>query len=239
MNTYFPGINGVIGYDQQPTVTDRWHLVCNFPQGMRYQNDITKRIFFIVAMVLAMLSAAIMVAAGSASSQSKATTEVTLSPREKQMVAGFNRRVKDYLNQRARAKKQVPSLSKEATPEQIEAYQQAFVAALRGMRAGTKPGYIFRPDFTEYVRTIIKTEFPPRDKAEIKQTILEADTKGVPLKVNYPYPETKELTEMPPTLLLKLPQLPKEVKYRFVGRHLLLVDTDNSLIVDYTLNALP
>jgi len=57
--------------------------------------------------------------------------------------------------------------------------------------------------------------------------------------VNYPYPETKDLTQMPPTLLLKLPQLPKEVKYRFVGRHLLLVDTDNGLIVDYMTNALP
>jgi len=205
---------------------------------MRYQNDITKRIFFIVAMVLAMLSAAIMVAAFE-TSQSKATTEVTLTPQEKQLVANFNRRVKDYLKQRATAKKKVPPISTEATPEQIEAYQQAFVAALRGIRAGTKPGYIFIPQFTEYVRTIINTEFPPRDKAEIKQTILEADTKGVPLRVNYPYPETKELTEMPPTLLLKLPQLPKEVKYRFVGRHLLLVDTDNSLIVDYTLNALP
>jgi hypothetical protein len=60
------------------------------------------------------------------------------------------------------------------------------------MRAGTKQGYIFSPNFTEYVRTTIKTEFPPRDKVEIKETILEADTKGVPLKVNYPYPETKE-----------------------------------------------
>jgi hypothetical protein len=100
-------------------------------------------------------------------------------------------------------------------------------------------GYIFKPEFTEYVRATILTAFPTRDRVEIKQTILEADTKGVPLKVNYPYPETKELTQIPPTLLLKLPQLPKQVKYRFVGRHLLLVDTDNGLIVDYTLNALP
>ena len=107
------------------------------------------------------------------------------------------------------------------------------------MRAGTKPGYIFNPQTVEYFRTIIKTEVPPRDKAEIRQTILEADTKGVPLKVNYPYPETKEFAQIPPTLLLKLPPLPKEVKYRYVGRHLLLVDTDNNLIIDYMLDALP
>ena len=171
--------------------------------------------------------------------QTSATAEVKLTPEEKKLIANFDRRVKDYLEQRDRAQKKLKPLSKEATPQEIEAYQQGFVTELRGMRAGTKPGYIFIPAFTQYVRTIIETEFPPRDKKEIKKKILEAETKGVPLKVNYPYPETKELTEMPATLLLKLPQLPKQVKYRFVGRHLLLVDSDNSLIVDYTLNALP
>jgi hypothetical protein len=73
----------------------------------------------------------------------------------------------------------------------------------------------------------------------LRETVLEADTKGVPLKVNYPYPETKEFVEMPPTLLLRLPQLPKQVRYRFVGRHMLLVDRENGLIVDYMLDALP
>lgn len=168
-----------------------------------------------------------------------ASAEVKLTAHEKRMIAAFSRHVQDYLKQRNRAKKKLPKLSKEATPEQIDAYQKSFVEGLRAMRAGTRQGYIFTPAFAEYVTTTIKTEFPPRDKVEIKQTILEADTKGVPLKVNYPYPETKELTQIPPTLLLKLPQLPKEVKYRFVGRHMLLVDTDNGLIVDYTLNALP
>jgi hypothetical protein len=201
---------------------------------MRNQYDLKKRVLFIVcAMALSIFSAA------SIEAQTTATTEVKLTPQEKQVVANFDRRVKDYLKQRDRAKKKLKPLSKEATPEEIEAYQQAFVSGLRGMRAGTKPGYIFIPAFTQYVRTIIQTEFPPSDKKDIKKTILEAETKGVPLKVNYPYPETKELTEMPATLLLKLPQLPKEVKYRFVGRHMLLVDSDNSLIVDYTLNALP
>ena len=167
------------------------------------------------------------------------TGQTVTSAQEKKMIAAFNRHVKDYLKQRERVKAKVTPLSKNATPEQIAAYQKSFVEALRAMRVGTKPGYIFNPQIADYLRTITKAEFPPREKAEIRETILEADTKGVPLKVNYPYPETKELTQIPPTLLLKLPQLPKEVKYRYVGRHLLLVDTDNDLIVDYMLDALP
>ncbi|MDQ5844529.1 MAG: hypothetical protein M3539_04465 [Acidobacteriota bacterium] len=201
----------------------------------------TPKLLFVLPWLLAFSVALIpahLVASGVAQ-QTPATAPPVLTPQEKKIVAAFNRHVKDYIKQRDLARKKLPALSKEATPEQIEAYQKSFVERLRGMRAGTKQGYIFKPDFTEYVRTTIKTEFPPRDKAEIMQTILEADTKGVPLKVNYPFPESKELTQIPPTLLLKLPTLPKEVKFRFVGRHMLLVDTDSGLIVDYTLNALP
>ena len=161
------------------------------------------------------------------------------TPPQKQLLAAFDRHVNDYLKQRARVKRKLQPLSKDATPEQITAYQKKFVESLRAMRAGTKPGYIFNPQTVDYFRTVIKTEVAPHDKAEIRETTLEADTKGVPLRVNYPYPETKEVTQMLPTLLLKLPPLPKEVKYRYVGRHLLLVDTDNNLIIDYMTDALP
>jgi hypothetical protein len=163
----------------------------------------------------------------------------TATEQEKTLLASFDRHVKDYLKQRERVKSKLPALSKDATPEQINAHQKKCVESLRAMRSGTKAGYIFNPPTVEFFRTIIKSDVPPRDKPEIRKTILEADTKGVPLRVNYPYPGTKEFAQIPPTLLLKLPQLPKEVKYRYVGRHLLLVDTDNNLIVDYMLDALP
>lgn len=167
------------------------------------------------------------------------TAQPQLSAHEKKLIATFNRHVKDYLKQREKVRKKLPALRKDSTPEQITTYQNSFVEALRGMRAGTRQGYMFMPDFANYIRATIKSEFKGSDRAQVRETILEADTKGVPLKVNYPYPETKELTQIPATLLLKLPQLPKEVKYRYVGQHMLLVDTDHGLIVDYMLNALP
>jgi ABC-type transporter MlaC component len=176
---------------------------------------------------------------GEVRAQKPIDTKPALTEPEKQLFADFDRRVKDYLEQRKAVAKKLPALSKEATPAEIEAYQKNFSDRLRAMRTGTKPGYIFIPAFTAYVRQTIQTEFPPRDKAEIKQTILEAENKAVPLKINYPYPEAQELTQIPPTLLLKLPTLPKEVKFRFVRRHLLLVDSDNGLIIDYAMNALP
>ena len=78
-----------------------------------------------------------------------------------------------------------------------------------------------------------------RERVELRQTVFEAETKGVPVRVNAAYPESKELTEMPPSLLLALPQLPKQVRYRFVGTNLLLVDRESNLIIDYMQRAVP
>lgn len=171
--------------------------------------------------------------------QQKNDKNSTAETNDKQTVKAFQNSVKAYVTLRERAKEKLPKLSKESTPEEIKAYDAAFEDSVRKARDDAKPGDVFSKDIANYIRTLIKTEFKGKDRVEIRETILEADTKGVPLLVNYPYPATKELTQIPPTLLLKLPELPKEVKYRFVSRHLLLVDTDNSLIVDYMLNALP
>lgn len=162
-----------------------------------------------------------------------------LAPGDQQIVKAFDKRVKEYVKLREGLETKLPTLSKDSKPEEIEAHKKSFVEMVRNARAGAKPGQVFTSDIAGYIRTTIKTEFKATDRKELRETILEADTKGVPLRVNYPYPETKELAQVPPTLLLKLPQLPKQVKYRFVGRHLLLVDRENGLIVDYMTNALP
>lgn len=154
-------------------------------------------------------------------------------------VKTFEKRVKKYVSLREGLERKLPALSNEAKPEEIEAHKKAFEEMVRSARAGAKPGDVFTSDIAGYMRNTIKVEFKGTDRKELRQTVLEADTRGVPLRVNYPYPEGKELSQVPPTLLLKLPQLPKQVKYRFVGRHLLLVDRENGLIVDYMKNALP
>ena len=158
---------------------------------------------------------------------------------DKQAVAAFEGRVKDYLKLRTQVKDKLPKLSKDSTPEQIESYRKNFEDGMRVARAGAKRGDVFNSTGSEYIRRILRTEFDRKDKAELRKIVFEAENKDVPLRVNYPYPESKEFTEMPPTLLLVLPQLPKEVKYRFVGRNLMLVDRDNNVIIDYMTNALP
>jgi len=172
--------------------------------------------------------------------QIAAAEEPVISPADKETIKRFDERVKQYVSLRSSLKAKAPKLSKDSTPEQIQAAETSLAAALRTSRAGAKPGDIFTPDIAQYIRATLKREFKPDEKKQIRKVVLDKETDiPVTLRVNYPYPDPKEFVEMPATLLLKLPQLPKEVKYRYVNRNLILIDTDNNLIVDYMIDALP
>jgi len=165
---------------------------------------------------------------------------LALSAHDKQIVKAFEKRVKEYARMREQQEEKMPKLSKEAKPEEIESHKKQFQERVRAARAGAKHGEMFTPDAIALIRAMIKDEFKGRERVELRDTVLrEADTKAVPLRVNYPYPESQELLEMPATLLLRLPQLPKQVRYRFVGPNLLLVDRENGLIIDFMTKALP
>lgn len=155
------------------------------------------------------------------------------------VISAFEKKVKEYADLRERLENKLPKLSKEATPEEIEAHKKSFQEMVRAARATAKRGDVLSPRAAAHIRATIKSEFKGKERIELRKTVMEAETRGVPLRVNSTYPESKELVEMPPTLLLKLPQLPKQVRYRFVGRNLLLVDRENGLIVDYMTNVLP
>jgi hypothetical protein len=44
---------------------------------------------------------------------------------------------------------------------------------------------------------------------------------------------------VPADVLKSLPQLPENLQYRIVGKHLILLCIHGNLIVDYMLNAMP
>jgi hypothetical protein len=174
-----------------------------------------------------------------AKAQVTATTTAKLSPVDKEAVKRFEGRVKDYMKLRNAVKPKLPKLSKDATPQQIESYRENLEAAVRNTRTRAKRGDIFNHDGSDYIRRTLKVNFVGKDRVELRNIVFEGETATVKVRVNYPYPDQVELVEMPATVLLNLPQLPPEVKYRFVGRNLLLVDSETNLILDYMTNALP
>src|SRR5215204_1713050 len=157
----------------------------------------------------------------------------TFTTQDRATISDFEKGVKEYVTLRERLEKKLPDMPKKATPEQIEAHKMALQKSVQTARAGEKQGNVFTPEASRLIISIIKTEFKGRDRADLRKRVFEEGPKGVPAKVNFSYPESIEMLEMPPSLLLALPQLPKQLRYRFVGTNLLLVDRENNVIVDY------
>jgi hypothetical protein len=154
-------------------------------------------------------------------------------------VAAFQKRVKDYVDKREQLETTLPKLSKDATPEQIKQHEQAFEELVRKERLSAKVGDLFTADIAQYIRKAIQENFKGVKRQRLKKTVADEKPEEVTLRVNYPYPNDEKVVNMPPTLLLKLPELPKQLRYEFVGRHLILLDRETRLIVDYMANALP
>jgi hypothetical protein len=197
-----------------------------------------KRYIFIWVLVCLVILAS-GVAVGQKTQNAALAEPVVVSPADKAAIDVFEKEVKDYIALRNKVRENAPKLSKDSTPEQINAYRTALELSLRNARPNAKRGEFFRPETADFIRRTLKTEFQGQDRKELREQIFETELKGVVLRVNYPYAQSAELSEMPATLLTKLPQLPKELRYRFVGRNMLLVDRESNVILDFMPDALP
>ena len=201
-----------------------------------------KRYIFIWLLVLVLILAsgvAVGVALGQKTQNAALAEPVVVSPADKAAIDAFDKQVKDYIALRNKMRENAPKLSKDSTPEQIHAYKTALEQSIRNARPNAKRGEIFLPATADFIRRTLKLEFQGKDRQELREKIFETETQGVVLRVNYPYAQTAEFSEMPATLLTKLPPLPKELRYRFVGRNMLLVDRESDVIIDFMPEALP
>src|SRR5215207_1330615 len=89
---------------------------------------------------------------------------VVVSPADKAAIDVFEKRVKDYIALRNKARENAPKLSKDSTPEQIHAYRTALQLSLRNARANAKRGEFFRPETAAFIRRTLKTEFQGKDR---------------------------------------------------------------------------
>lgn len=123
----------------------------------------------------------------------------------------------------------------------IAEYEHALGRKLAEARHGAKQGDIFTHQVTRYFLRVIRSEFLGPQAQLARKTIRQDDPTIVihRLEVNDVYPENIPLTNMPPTLLSKLPPLPQNLTYLIVGHDLTLKDTKSGLIVDLIPNAIP
>jgi hypothetical protein len=156
------------------------------------------------------------------------------------ILVDFNERVKAYVALRNKVDNDAPKLKETKEAAKIQEAQLALAAVIRNARAEAKQGDIFAPEIEKKFRALLSPEVKGPAGAKAKATILE-EKPMVELKVNTEYPSAEPLSTVPPTVLQAMPPLPKGegLEYRFVRKHLILLDTRANLIVDYLLNAIP
>jgi predicted MPP superfamily phosphohydrolase len=149
----------------------------------------------------------------------------------------FDNNVKRYVDLHKKAVAKVPSIPKEVTDPSIVTKQQKQIAdAIRASRPNAKRGELFTPAASSMITMTLKQTLA--GNAAARKTILgEGNPKTespvpVNLTVNAPYPTEAPLSIVPPSVLMALPTLPKELEFRFVGRDLILLDTQAKIVVD-------
>jgi len=93
---------------------------------------------------------------------------------------------------------------------------------------------------SEEFRRVIRSVFQGPKGASVRKTIRQGEPiQDRHLTINSEYPERLPVTTVPPTLLLRLPQLPPEVAYRIIGHDFVLEDIEARVVVDFIPGALP
>jgi hypothetical protein len=150
----------------------------------------------------------------------------------------FGERVRAYVELRATLAKKVATVSQDATPEQIARHQEQLAAAIREARKKARPGDIFTPPVVPQFRTVIRRDLQGRDIRDALAAMQDVPI-ALTLAVNMPWPADAPRAAVPPRLLTSLYPLPDGLEYRFLDRHLVLLDDEADLVVDYIRDVVP
>jgi hypothetical protein len=152
----------------------------------------------------------------------------------------FRERVDQYVTLRSAIESQLP-LHASSEGSGIGAMADDLAAAIRLARTGARLGDFFDAEASDVFRdriaeTLLAHHYHVADL--LNEIRSEAPRFDPSLTVNGEF-DWRFGAMMPPPIIAVLPDLPEGVQYRFIGRNLVLVDTDSGLILDVLKHALP
>jgi 3',5'-cyclic AMP phosphodiesterase CpdA len=209
--------------------------------------------------VLALVAAAALLPLLAGSNGCAASRQSIVPPQTTEMddrvLARFKDEIDEYVVLRKKALAPLPSLGAKATREEVTAHKKALTTAIIAYRKGSRQGEIFKPDVAAAIRRTLQRAIAGPEGQGILKEIQSGNPKlegnpapsdptkevkqTVNVAVNAVYNDAAPFSSVPPSLLLKLPPLPEEVRYRFVGRTLIIRDTEANVILDFVDNAIP
>ena len=143
-------------------------------------------------------------------------------------VADFNIRVRNYFELRSRLQTGLPALIVTGDPAEITLAQVALAQEIRVARGGARQGEFFTSTTSlEFKRVLLLTM-----NATTWAVIMGDNPGEFRHHINDSYPDGKPFSTVPGNILALLPQLPDDIQYRFLGRHLILYDLRADVILD-------
>lgn len=164
---------------------------------------------------------------------------VPVNEAEVKALADFQDRVNAYVALHRKIEAELPAVPNDATPQQIDARQRELGKRIMAARATAVQGDLLTPAMQALVRNHFVGIFKAKDGGDVKGSILDENPVDMKIAVNQRYPDEVPLSTMPPEVLELLPKMPEELKYRFVSRHLVIMDAHAHLIADFVTNAIP
>jgi hypothetical protein len=162
-----------------------------------------------------------------------------LSEADAQALATMNDRLKDYVELHKKLEDGLPKLPDSATPEQIDENQRMLEQKVREARKTAKQGDLFTAEAQPVIKRLLAAVFGGPEGKELKASIMDESPVGMKLTVNGRYPDTVPVSSVPPDVLQTLPKLSEDMEYRFIGRHLILLDAHAHVIADFIPDAIP
>jgi hypothetical protein len=148
--------------------------------------------------------------------------------------ADFTARISAYAALRQSLQKGLPVMEVTTDPRDIFTAERLLAVRIKRARKDARRGAIFTPEIAAAFRDVLRLE----TKESTCAVIADDGPEPFELETNDSYPKTAALSTVPVNILNLLPDLPEDVQYRFVGRHLILHDTRANLILDRIPNAM-
>ena len=174
---------------------------------------------------------------------------------DSEVLEEFSEEIAKYVKLHRKLTETIPIADSTWSAQQIADRQRQFTVAIQNARREKTQGNIFKPEVEVAFRHVLTHELtgangpamlneihsgnPKTEGVPQQRNPRNEPMKSVPLRVNAYYPDDAPLSSVPPSLLLSLPALPEEVRYRFVGRHLILRDADANVILDFLRDVVP
>ena len=167
-----------------------------------------------------------------------ATPSPAQAPASEDNIKDFQKRLDAYVDLRAKLARKLKPLSPTASASELATRQEALANAIKAARKGARKGDLISTSVGAHLRTIVQNDFRQRPVDARNAAFEEVAGTALPV-INRTYPAQAALPTVPPLLLGKLPPLPDNLQYRFLARHLVILDGDTQIIIDYVANALP